>query len=47
MKPEQLTEFLDDVYHHYAQMDWYIKQLKLASTEMDEINGIHESGTKK
>jgi hypothetical protein len=38
MKPEQLTEFLDDVYHHYAQMDWYLEQLKLAISEIDKIN---------
>ena len=38
MKSEQLTEFLDDLYHHYGQMDWYLKQLKLASTEIDKIN---------
>ena len=38
MEPEQLTEFLDDVYHHYAQMDWYLEQLKLAITEIDMIN---------
>jgi len=38
MEPEQLTEFLDDIYHHYAQMDWYLEQLKLAITEIDKIN---------
>ena len=38
MEPEQLTEFLDDIYHHYAQMDWYIEQLKFAITEIDKIN---------
>jgi hypothetical protein len=38
MKPEQLTEFLDDVYHHYAQMEWYLEQLNLAVTEIDKIN---------
>lgn len=38
MKPEQLTEFLDDVYHHFLQMEWYLTQLKLAITEIDKIN---------
>jgi len=37
MKPEQLTEFLDDLYHHYIQMEWYQNQLKLAITEIDKI----------
>ncbi|MBL4568753.1 MAG: hypothetical protein JKY69_03560 [Flavobacteriaceae bacterium] len=37
MKPEQLTEFLDDLYHHYVQMEWYLNQLKLATTEIDKI----------
>jgi len=37
MKPEQLTEFLDDLYHHYVQMKWYLNQLKLATTEIDKI----------
>lgn len=36
MEPEQLTEFLDDIYHHYAQMEWYLEQLKLAKTEIDK-----------
>ncbi|WP_145758328.1 DUF6090 family protein [Sediminicola sp. YIK13] len=38
MTPEQLTEFLDDVYHHFKQMEWYIKQLKLAMKEIDKIS---------
>jgi hypothetical protein len=38
MNPEQLTEFLDDLYHHFGQMNWYLEQLKLASTEIDKIN---------
>ncbi len=38
MKPDQLTEFLDDLYHHYVQMEWYLKQLKTATTEIDKIN---------
>jgi hypothetical protein len=37
MKPEQLSEFLDDLYHHYAQLDWYLKQLKSTITEIDSI----------
>jgi len=37
MKPEQLTKFLDDLYHHYIQMEWYLNQLKLATTEIDKI----------
>ncbi len=37
MKPEQLSEFLDDLYHHYVQMDWYLKQLKSTITEIDKI----------
>jgi len=38
MKPEQLTEFLDDIYHHFKQMEWYLEQLKLATMEIDKIN---------
>ncbi len=37
MKPEQLSELLDDLYHHYAQMDWYLKQLKSTIAEIDRI----------
>jgi len=37
MDPQQLTAFLDDLYHHYIQMEWYLKQLKLTTAE---INGI-------
>jgi hypothetical protein len=37
MKPEQLTEFLDDLYYHYVQIEWYLNQLKLATTEIDKI----------
>ena len=37
MKPEQLSEFLDDLYHHYIQMEWYLNQLKLAITKIDSI----------
>ena len=38
MKPEQLSGFLDDLYHHYIQMEWYLNQLKLAKSEIDSIN---------
>ena len=38
MTPEQLTEFLDDVYHHFKQLEWYLESLKLAIMEIDEIN---------
>ncbi|WP_052461125.1 DUF6090 family protein [Psychroserpens mesophilus] len=38
MEPEQLTEFLDDVYHHFKQMKWYLESLKLATMEIDKIN---------
>tara|TARA_R110000744_G_scaffold346706_2_gene452297 strand:- start:23 stop:715 length:693 start_codon:yes stop_codon:yes gene_type:complete len=37
MTSEQLTEFLDDVYHHFKQLEWYLKQLRLAVTEIDKI----------
>jgi hypothetical protein len=37
MEPEQLSEFLDDIYHHYAQLDWYLNQLKIAESEIDQI----------
>jgi hypothetical protein len=37
MKPEQLTEFLDDLYHHYRQMIWYQNQLKSTVVEIDKI----------
>tara|TARA_R110001632_G_scaffold54410_6_gene133332 strand:+ start:752 stop:1453 length:702 start_codon:yes stop_codon:yes gene_type:complete len=38
MEPEQLTEFLDDVHHHFIQMEWYLESLKLAVLEIDKIN---------
>ncbi|WP_052461231.1 DUF6090 family protein [Psychroserpens mesophilus] len=38
MTPEQLTEFLNDVYHHFKQLEWYLESLKLAIMEIDEIN---------
>jgi hypothetical protein len=38
MKPKQLTEFLDDVYHHFIQLEWYLEQLKIAAIEIDKIN---------
>ena len=37
MKPEQLSEFLDDLYHHYAQMEWYLEMLNMAIVEIDNI----------
>jgi len=37
MKPEQLTEFLDDLYHHFVQVKWYLNQLELATSEIDNI----------
>ncbi|NEV94641.1 hypothetical protein G3567_10845 [Psychroflexus sp. YR1-1] len=37
MEPEQLSEFLDDLYHHYVQLEWYINQLKLAAVKIDKI----------
>ncbi len=37
MKFEQLSEFLDDLYYHYQQMEWYLKQLKSTIVEIDEI----------
>tara|TARA_R110002051_G_scaffold4683_4_gene25997 strand:- start:31782 stop:32483 length:702 start_codon:yes stop_codon:yes gene_type:complete len=37
MNPKQLTEFLDDLYHHNRQMEWYLEQLKLTSAEIDGI----------
>ncbi len=37
MDSVQLTQFLDDLFHHYIQMEWYLKQLKLTTAE---INGI-------
>jgi hypothetical protein len=37
MEPDQLTEFLDDVYHHFKQMEWYLEQLELATMEIDTI----------
>ena len=41
MKPEQLSEFLNDLFHHYAQMEWYLKQLKSAIIEIDKITLIN------
>ncbi len=37
MNPQQLSEFLDDVFHHYIQMEYYLSQLKLTIIEIDEI----------
>ncbi len=37
MKPEQLSEFLDDIYYHYVQMEWYLKMLKETIVEIDKI----------
>lgn len=37
MEPEQLSQFLDDLYHHYVQLKWYTNQLKIAATEIDKI----------
>ncbi|MFT7548450.1 MAG: hypothetical protein ACI9VI_002295 [Candidatus Azotimanducaceae bacterium] len=37
MTPEQLSEFLDDLHHHFKQMEYYLKQLKTAATEIDII----------
>lgn len=37
MEPEQLTEFLDDLYHHYVQLKWYRDQLEIAKIEIDKI----------
>jgi hypothetical protein len=46
MKPEQLTEFLDDLYYHYVQIEWYLNQLKLATTEIDKIIAEKQSEKK-
>jgi hypothetical protein len=37
MNSKQLSEFLDDLYHHYAQLEWYLKQLEFAIIEINEI----------
>ncbi|GAB2765004.1 DUF6090 family protein [Salinimicrobium soli] len=37
MDPAQLSEFLDDLFHHYVQLEWYTTQLKLAAAEIDKI----------
>ncbi|PTM11341.1 MAG: hypothetical protein DA407_01795 [Bacteroidetes bacterium] len=37
MNPEQLSEFLDDLYHHYVQMEWYLEMLNGAIVEIDNI----------
>ncbi|MFD2586976.1 DUF6090 family protein [Croceitalea marina] len=37
MKSEQITEFLDDIFHHNKQMIYYLKQLESAMTEIDRI----------
>ena len=36
--PEQLTEFLDDLYHHFKQLEWYLESIKLAAKEIETIN---------
>jgi uncharacterized membrane-anchored protein YhcB (DUF1043 family) len=38
MNPEQLTEFLDDLYHHSKQLEYYLRQLKLTVIEIDNID---------
>ena len=37
MDSEQLTEFLNDLFHHYIQMEWYLNQLRLTTAEIDKI----------
>jgi len=37
MRPEQLSEFLDDLSYHYLQLEWYMNQLKSTKLEIDEI----------
>lgn len=41
MNSEQLTEFLDDLFYHYIQMEWYLNQLKLTIAEIDKIMTIN------
>jgi hypothetical protein len=38
MNAEQLIELLDDLFHHYIQMEWYLNQLNAAMGEIDTIN---------
>lgn len=37
MSDAQLSELLDDMYHHFVHMRWYQNQLKDANREIDEI----------
>ncbi|NNE32057.1 MAG: hypothetical protein HKN40_06780 [Winogradskyella sp.] len=37
MSDSQLSELLDDMYHHFVHMRWYQNQLTDANTEIDEI----------
>lgn len=41
MNAEQLTELLDDLFHHYIQMEWYLNQLYAAMSEINTINTEH------
>lgn len=37
MDREAMSELLDDIYHHYVQMNWYLEQLISTTEEIDEV----------
>lgn len=37
MNERQISEFLDDVYHHYIQLEWYTGQLRTTINKISKI----------
>jgi len=37
MNPEQLSELLDDIYHHYKQLEWYLGMLRDSLVKIDTL----------
>jgi hypothetical protein len=37
MNPRQISEFQDDLFHHYKQMEWYYDMLESAKIEIDKV----------
>lgn len=35
--PEEVSSFLDDLYHHYIQMEWYLKMLQDTEVKIEKI----------
>ncbi|MCW8845838.1 MAG: DUF6090 family protein [Gammaproteobacteria bacterium] len=37
LNPEQISELLDDIHHHYIQLEWYVAILKDSLVEIDAL----------